>query len=72
MINNTGEFLDLLIDEIEQEIKEEEMEKPLFRILGSNRGVNQDPHGIYGRSSYLNGKETFKRIFIQRIKPEEA
>src|SRR5690606_14747045 len=33
-----------------------------FKILGSNRGINQDPNGIYGRGSYLNGKETFKRL----------
>lgn len=36
-----------------------------FKILGSNRGVNQDPNKIYGRSAFLNGKEVFKRIFIQ-------
>lgn len=36
-----------------------------FEIFGSNRGVNQDPRKIYGRGSYLNGKETFKRIFIK-------
>lgn len=39
-----------------------------FELLGSNRGVDQDPNGIYGRGSYLNGKETFKRLFIKRIK----
>jgi len=39
-----------------------------FEILGSNRGVDQDPNGVYGRGSYLNGKETFKRLFIRRIK----
>lgn len=39
-----------------------------FEILGCNRGVDQDPNGVYGRSSYLNGKETFKRIFIKRKK----
>ena len=38
-----------------------------FEILGSNRGVDQDPNGIYGRGSLLNGKETFKRLFIRRI-----
>jgi len=37
-----------------------------FVILGSNRGINQDPDGVYGRGSHLNGKETFKRLFIQR------
>ena len=36
-----------------------------FEILGSNRGVNQDPNKIYGRGSCLNGKEVFKRIFIK-------
>ncbi len=38
-----------------------------FEIIGCNRGVDQDPNGIYGRGSFLNGKETFKRLFI-RIK----
>lgn len=37
-----------------------------FEIVGSNRGVDQDPEGVYGRGTYLNGKETFKRIFIKR------
>ena len=37
-----------------------------FEILGSNRGVDQDPNRIYGRGSLLNGKETFKRLFIKR------
>ncbi|GAB1348392.1 hypothetical protein MASR1M107_06040 [Ignavibacteriales bacterium] len=36
-----------------------------FEIVGSNRGVDQDPNGIYGRGSFLNGKETFKRLFIK-------
>ena len=36
-----------------------------FEILGSNRGVDQDPNGVYGRGSILNGKEVFKRIFIR-------
>lgn len=36
-----------------------------FEILGCNRGVGQDPNGIYGRGSFLNGKETFKRLFIR-------
>ena len=36
-----------------------------FEILGSNRGVDQDPERIYGRGSYLNGKETFKRLFVR-------
>lgn len=39
-----------------------------FEILGSNRGVDQDPNKIYGRGSYLNGKEIFKRIFIKHKK----
>jgi len=33
--------------------------------LGSNRGVDQDPNKIYGRGSYLNGKEVYKRLFIR-------
>ena len=42
-----------------------------FEILGSNRDVDQDPSGVYGRGSYLNGKETFKRLFIRnrRLQP---
>lgn len=36
-----------------------------FEIVASNRGIDQDPNGIYGRGSYLNGKETFKRLFIR-------
>lgn len=39
-----------------------------FQIVGSNRDVDQDPNGIYGKSSYLNGKETFKRLFIKNLK----
>lgn len=39
-----------------------------FDLLGSNRGIDQDPKGIYGKGSYLNGKETFKRIFIRHKK----
>lgn len=39
-----------------------------FELLGSNRGIDQDPKGIYGRGSYINGKETFKRIFIKHRK----
>jgi hypothetical protein len=39
-----------------------------FEILGSNRGVDQDPNRVYGRGSHLNGKETFKRLFIRRRK----
>lgn len=41
-----------------------------FELLGSNRGVDQDPSRVYGRGSYLNGKETFKRIFIGYKKVE--
>ena len=37
-----------------------------FEILGCNRGINQDPDGIYGRSSYIHGNEVFKRLFIRR------
>ena len=40
-----------------------------FEIVGSNRGVGQDPQGVYGRGSYLDGKETFKRIFIRNRNP---
>lgn len=40
-----------------------------FELLGSNRGINQDPNGVYGRGSYLNGKETFKRLFIRNKRP---
>lgn len=39
-----------------------------FEIIGSNRGIKQDKNGYYGRSSYISGKETFKRIFIKRKK----
>ena len=39
-----------------------------FEIVGSNRGVDQDPNKVYGRGSHLNGKETFKRLFIRRRK----
>jgi len=38
-----------------------------FELIGSNRDIEQDPNRIYGRSSMLNGKETFKRIFIRKI-----
>ncbi len=40
-----------------------------FQILGSNRGIDQDPDRVYGKGSYLNGKETFKRLFIRHRKP---
>ena len=36
-----------------------------FELVGSNRGVGQDPKGIFGRGSHVNGKETFKRVFIR-------
>jgi len=39
-----------------------------FEILGANRGVGQDPDGIYGRSTYVNSKETFKKLFIKHRK----
>lgn len=37
-----------------------------FQIVGCNRDVDQDSTGYYGRGTMLNGKETFKRIFIVR------
>jgi hypothetical protein len=40
-----------------------------FELIGCNRGVDQDPDGIYGRGSFLNGKETFKRLFIRNRNP---
>lgn len=40
-----------------------------FELLGCNRGVDQDPNKIYGRGSFLNGKETFKRLFIRHRNP---
>jgi hypothetical protein len=39
-----------------------------FEIVGSNRGVDQDPQGVYGRGAILNGKEVFKRLFIKNKK----
>ncbi len=42
--------------------------KDQFEIVGSNRGVNQDPNGVYGKSSYIDGKEVFKRLFIRHKK----
>ena len=36
-----------------------------FEILGCNRGVDQDPNKIYGKSAYIHGVEVFKRLFIQ-------
>ncbi|MDD3624641.1 MAG: adenine-specific methyltransferase EcoRI family protein [Proteiniphilum sp.] len=42
-----------------------------FEIVGSNRGIDQDPAGIYGRGSFINGKETFKRLFIRNRKPSK-
>jgi len=40
-----------------------------FELVGCNRGVDQDPNGVYGKGSYLNGKETFKRLFIRNRNP---
>lgn len=37
-----------------------------FEIVGSNRDVYQDRDRVYGRGSFLNGKETYKRLFIRR------
>lgn len=37
-----------------------------FIIVGSNRGRSQCLNRYYGRSSFINGKETYKRIFIKR------
>ncbi|MDP3955707.1 MAG: adenine-specific methyltransferase EcoRI family protein [bacterium] len=42
-----------------------------FQILGSNRGVDQDTNKIYGRGSYLGGKEVYKRIFIKHKKKQD-
>lgn len=39
-----------------------------FKIVGSNRGVEQDQKGIYGKGSYINGRETYKRLFIIKKK----
>ena len=39
-----------------------------FEIVGSNRGIDQDPEGVYGRGSYIDGKETYKRMFIKHKK----
>lgn len=39
-----------------------------FEIIGCNRGVDQDPNKVYGRGSFLNEKETFKRLFIRNKK----
>jgi hypothetical protein len=43
-----------------------------FQLLGCNRGVDQDPSGTYGRGSYLDGKETFKRLFVQNKYPTRS
>lgn len=42
-----------------------------FELIGSNRGIDQDPKGIYGRGSYINSKETFKRVFIRHKKSKK-
>jgi hypothetical protein len=39
-----------------------------FEIVGSNRGVDQDLDKVYGKGSYIDGKETFKRLFIKHKK----
>jgi len=39
-----------------------------FELVGSNRGIDQDPDGVYGQGSFINGKETFKRVFIRHKK----
>ncbi len=39
-----------------------------FELLGSNRGIDQDLNRIYGRGTYINGRETFKRVFIRHKK----
>lgn len=41
-----------------------------FEIVGCNRDVDQDPNRVYGRGSLLNGKETFKRLFIRNKQVE--
>jgi len=43
-----------------------------FQILGCNRGVDQDPNGVYGQGSYIGGKETFKRLFIRNNNPVDV
>lgn len=42
-----------------------------FEIVGSNRGIDQDSDKVYGRGSYLKGKETFKRLFIRNKKVQK-
>ena len=39
-----------------------------FEIVWCNRDVWQDAKWTYGKSSFINGKETFKRIFIKNKK----
>jgi len=39
-----------------------------FELLWSNRDVEQDCNLVYWRSSYINWKETFKRLFIKNKK----
>ena len=39
-----------------------------FELLWSNRDVKQDPNWIYWKSTYINWKETFKRLFIKNKK----
>lgn len=38
-----------------------------FKLLGSNADTDQDPDGLYGGASYIDGRGTFNRIFIKRI-----
>ena len=40
-----------------------------FELLGSNSDLSQDPAKVYGRFSYLNGKATFRRLFIRNKNP---
>lgn len=42
-------------------------DKTKYEILGSNTGVWQDPQGKYGRSTYVGGRETYKRLFIRKV-----
>lgn len=39
-----------------------------FEIVGANRGRYQESESGYGQKSYLNGAETFKRLFIKNKK----
>ena len=37
-----------------------------FEIVGTNNGLFQDDN-VYGKPTYLFGKETFRRLFIKNI-----